>query len=243
MIVRILISLAFFWPSLSSALNSSDVGTYAVVHVDGHVTDMQFRVLRSEMSWSVEERRPDGSWEDVTCTADCAMAESKPADVLRFFGSEKLKSMSVECIHDSAFAFCRADSKVSPGAREYLFVALTEKQPITLRLSRISTENTWRDNEGNAVKNTESRGAVGGFAGWILVTPDADWGQKWNTPSNTVPSFSEARIVARGDTVFLLMFFSNPQLDNGGRANVTCDVDIVQPNGSISSHNPNLEPA
>ncbi len=241
MIIRPLVLVAVLaWPTFACALNASDVGTYAIVHVDGHVTDKQFRVQRSEMGWTVEERRPDGSWEDVTCTSGCAMVESSQADVERFLGKEKLKNISAECIHDSAFAFCRTTSKVGPGRREYLFVALTEKQPVTLRLSRVSLENTWRDKEGNVAPNTESRSSINGFAGWILVTSDADWEKKWKTPSSTVPHFSEAKTVPKGKKVFLLMFFSNPQLDGGGRANVTCDVDIVQPDGSISSHNPDL---
>lgn len=241
MIVSVLIAVALCVVSFSArALNSTDVGVYSVVHVDGHVTDKKFRLLRSERGWSVEEERPDGTWEDITCMPGCAMVESSLSDVERFLGHEALDEAG-ECIHNQAFAFCRVTSKALPAQRNYLFVALTQKKPIALRLARIEQKNPgWNDQQGNVVPNTESRASVDGFAGSLLVTPDADWREKWDTPSNTTPHFNEAKVVAKGKKIFLLTFFSNPQLSDDGRADVLCDIDIVRPDGRTSSHQMDL---
>ena len=78
-----------------------------------------------------------------------------------------------------------------------------------------------------------------GFGGWVLVTPDANWQAKWETPSNTVPSFSRASEVKTGGKLFILIFFTNPKLDSSGQANVACDITLTRPDGSISTHQPN----
>jgi hypothetical protein len=79
------------------------------------------------------------------------------------------------------------------------------------------------------------RREANGFGGWILVTSDANWQAKWETPSNTRPTFAVARDVARGKKVFALIFFANPQLDRSGQANVTCDIEMTRPDGSVST--------
>ncbi|HEY2346731.1 MAG TPA: hypothetical protein VGH80_12790 [Xanthomonadaceae bacterium] len=73
-----------------------------------------------------------------------------------------------------------------------------------------------------------------GFGGWVVVTSDANWQAKWETPSTTMPSFTVARDLARGKKAFVLIFFANPQLDRAGQANVTCDIELTRPDGSAS---------
>jgi len=99
---------------------------------------------------------------------------------------------------------------------------------------------SWKDDRGNPTPNTESRGAVDGFGGWLLVTSDLDWRAKWDTPADTVPRFTEAKFVAKGKKAFVLIFFANPQLSNAGSADVTCDIDVVRPDSSSSLHQRNV---
>jgi hypothetical protein len=40
------------------------------------------------------------------------------------------------CIHNSAFAMCKYSRKSAPKEQGYVFVALTEQQPIPPRLQR-----------------------------------------------------------------------------------------------------------
>jgi hypothetical protein len=81
---------------------------------------------------------------------------------------------------------------------------------------------------------TEARRTVQGFGVWLVVTPDPDWESKWNTPSSVVPHFTEARTVARGGKLTLLIFFSNPQPDRMGKVSVACDITVTRPDGSYS---------
>jgi hypothetical protein len=103
-----------------------------------------------------------------------------------------------------------------------------------------SAQVGWLDKQGHAVADSESRKSREGFGGWILVTSDADWEAKWNTPSSTVPNFAQATTVARGKRVFVLIFFANPQLNLAGEANVTCDINVIRPDGSTSTNQSNL---
>lgn len=96
----------------------------------------------------------------------------------------------------------------------------------------------WRDGSGAPLPDTESRRTVGDFAGSLIVTSDQDWEAKWNTPPETVPQFTEARTVGRGDRVFALIFFANPKLDGDRRADIRCDLKVVRPDGTASFDQP-----
>ena len=67
-----------------------------------------------------------------------------------------------------------------------------------------------------------------------MVTPDQDWEEKWKTPSDTIPYFSETKSVSFGKKIFVLIFFSNPALSQNGEASVTCDLEVIRPNGTYS---------
>jgi hypothetical protein len=110
---------------------------------------------------------------------------------------------------------------------------------LALGTSALAQEAGWRDAHGQPVPETEARRSVNGLGGFLLVTPDANWREKWDTPANTVPHFNEAKTVERGQQVFVLIFFSNPKKRGDGRADLTCDLDAVRPDGSVSSHQEN----
>lgn len=97
----------------------------------------------------------------------------------------------------------------------------------------------WRDQNGTLAPNTDSRKSEKGFGGWVLATTDSDWREKWQTPSFMIPHFAEAKTIARGTPVFMLMFFVNPQLDGAGEANISCDFDLTDPDGKVSTHQEN----
>jgi hypothetical protein len=90
--------------------------------------------------------------------------------------------------------------------------------------------------KGAASPDTESRKTVDGLGGLLIVTPDADWQAKWQTPSETIPHFTEVQSLARGKKAFVLTFVANPLPDSHGEANVTCDVDVLRPDGSTNIH-------
>ena len=100
----------------------------------------------------------------------------------------------------------------------------------------LADDRFWRDQHGNFAPNTEARSAIDGFGGWLVVTSDANWKQKWETSPNTVPRFTEAHTVARGKHMTVLTFFANAKLSDAGEADVTCDIDVIRPDGSSSVH-------
>lgn len=110
---------------------------------------------------------------------------------------------------------------------------------LTISAALFAQDNVWRDPSGKPAPRTESRNSVNGFGGWLLITSDANWRAKWDTPSNTAPQFNEAKTVGRGKEIFVLFFFVNPQVNNSGAADVTCDIEVVRPDGGSAVHNVN----
>ncbi|MDD2701788.1 MAG: hypothetical protein PHH36_11180 [Sideroxydans sp.] len=215
------------------ALDQSDSGNYAVVHRDGHITDFTFFVSHDAGQWNVEQRQPDGSWASATCSNDCMLKESKALDLERFFSENEIKETHPSCVHNEAFAFCRQDDILRPGEKEYTLVALMMmERPIQIQLKRFDSGRT--DAQGRAQYDTESRKVLNGFGGWLLVTSDENWQSKWDTQPETTPHFKMAEIIAKGKPVYALTFFSNPKLDDHGDADISCDIDLLKPDGSAS---------
>ena len=94
----------------------------------------------------------------------------------------------------------------------------------------------WKDRDGNPVPDSESQKSIAGFGGLLVMTPDEDWEEKWNTPPEVGPQFSHTSKVERGGKLFILTMFTNPQIDDAGAAHITIDIDIKRPDGSSSMH-------
>jgi len=109
---------------------------------------------------------------------------------------------------------------------------------IALALMSAASAQTavWKDKDGNPVPETEARRSLNGLAGSVFITSDADWREKWNTPAQTTPQFTEAKSVPKGKQVFILTLFANPKLDAGGKADLACDIDLLKPDGSSAMH-------
>jgi hypothetical protein len=92
----------------------------------------------------------------------------------------------------------------------------------------------WKDANGNPTPDTESRRTVDEFGGSLLLTADQDWEKKWNTSPETVPHFQETSVVTQGQKLFTLIFLANPKLNANQEANVTCDLKVTKPDGSLA---------
>ena len=117
-------------------IDDSDIGVYGAIHRNGQLTDKRFRMVRSNERWEVEDQRPDGSWENVTCEKSCVLVESAAKDVKRFMGGEPPPGMWAGCLHNSAFAFCKV-VKQGSAERRYVLVGLVADQVIPIQLMRI----------------------------------------------------------------------------------------------------------
>lgn len=101
-------------------------------------------------------------------------------------------------------------------------------------------ENLWKDRDGKPSPESDARRSVDGMGGWLLVTPDEDWSEKWNTPAETIPEFKEANVVARGKPAFVLIFVSNPKVNAAGEADVACNIEVIKPDGTPALSNNDL---
>ncbi len=90
----------------------------------------------------------------------------------------------------------------------------------------------WIDRSGQPVPQSSSIQSRNGFGGALLVTPDLDWAEKWNTPREVTPHFSRAETVRVGEPVTVLVFFGNPAADRGGRVHVSATIALLRPDGS-----------
>ncbi|MDP2033236.1 MAG: hypothetical protein Q8K29_07485 [Polaromonas sp.] len=119
------------------ALQPGDAGTYLVVNVQGQITPKAFRMVQGANQWSLEERKPDGSWASVTCETECVLRDSSEADIQRFFPAATLAQITPDCVHNLAFAFCGYSLKTNALFRGYVFVAMIANPPVSLRLARV----------------------------------------------------------------------------------------------------------
>lgn len=99
----------------------------------------------------------------------------------------------------------------------------------------------WIDGRGNTLPESESRKSQSGFGGWLLITPDSDWQEKWATLAEVIPYFTVTEQVTKGNEIFILVLFSNPLPDNGGLIDIGCDIKVTRPDGSISVDYSNLD--
>jgi hypothetical protein len=117
------------------ALDKADEGVYALVHRDGQITQKIARLSHSDGRWRLEDRKPDGSWEDVTCESACTLEETSQAHVTGFLHATSLDGLAMECVHDQAFAFCR--SGTAPASRAYHMLAFVDGRVIPLKWVRV----------------------------------------------------------------------------------------------------------
>ncbi|HEX2655802.1 MAG TPA: hypothetical protein VHN11_19425 [Xanthobacteraceae bacterium] len=99
----------------------------------------------------------------------------------------------------------------------------------------------WIDRSGKRAPDTESRRSKDGFGGWLLITSDQDWAEKWRTPQSATPEFKEATKLKRGDTAFVLIFFGNPRRGENNVADVSCDIRFTRPNQTTSISQQDIE--
>lgn len=99
-------------------------------------TEKVLKLVRGSSNWRVEDKRPDGTWQDVTCEQSCVLSDSSDSDLERFFPGKNLTNMAMACVHNTAFAICRFVVPEHPDRPQYAFVAFIEGGLAHLRLQR-----------------------------------------------------------------------------------------------------------
>jgi hypothetical protein len=90
----------------------------------------------------------------------------------------------------------------------------------------------WRDAQGNPIPEADHIRSSKGFGGSVLITPDADWKEKWMRPDP--PQFTTTDQVKLGQSVMALVFFTNPATDGKGNVRILCDYQLVRPDNTLS---------
>lgn len=107
-------------------------------------------------------------------------------------------------------------------------------------LKTIPDEGGWVNKDGTRTPNSDNMKSINGFGGWLVVTPDKNWAQKWETPTENTPYFSEANEVKYGEELTILPFFINPKVDSAGEINIYCHIKITKPTGKVSIDQDNI---
>ena len=105
---------------------------------------------------------------------------------------------------------------------------------LILSISSFADEFGWKNDDGSLAKNTEEMKSIKGFGGWLVVTPDKDWEEKWNTPESHTPNFSTAKYVKLGEELTILIFYGNATPDTVGNISVKCDIKVRKPDDTYS---------
>jgi hypothetical protein len=95
-------------------------------------------------------------------------------------------------------------------------------------------ESAWLGPDRSKWPDTEFRKTRNDFAAMLLVTPDTDWQQKWDTPPDTIPRFREAKTARVGDELVILTFFVNPKPGPKNHVNVICRIKVTRPNKTVA---------
>lgn len=113
-----------------------------------------------------------------------------------------------------------------------IILALLVHSHANAKYGVVTDEGGWVSKDGTRVPNTDNMKSIKGFGGWLVVTPDVDWEEKWNTSPETTPYISEANDVKYGETLTILPFYINPKFNKSGEVNVLCNIKVTRPDGS-----------
>ena len=84
-----------------------------------------------------------------------------------------------------------------------------------------------------SLHNDPSESRAGGFSAKVLITADAHWQDKWNTPPEVAPNFIPAGAVKMTDPVWVLVFFHGAGMDAKGAVHLSCDYTVTGPDGVV----------
>jgi hypothetical protein len=115
---------------------------------------------------------------------------------------------------------------------KYLLASLL----IALSMVAYAETEGWVTSDGRSAPNSDAMKSIDGFGGSLIVTPDPDWEEKWNTAPEVIPRFATAKDVAYGETLTILTFFINPKVDASGAIDVRCDFKVIRPDRSVSTN-------
>jgi len=113
--------------------------------------------------------------------------------------------------------------------------------PVALLMFCHAVGAQWRGADGGPAPDTDARKSLRGFGGWVVITSDVDWKDKWNvSQGQALPSFNEVSSARRGETLVTLILLANPLPNSSGEVNVRCDLRVTRPDGRVAVNQRNL---
>jgi hypothetical protein len=111
---------------------------------------------------------------------------------------------------------------------------------ILLALPLSAFAEGWTDPYGYPLPNTENKKTIAGFSGWLLITSDPDWKEKFDSAESVLPQLTTVNEIGLGEKITILTLYKNPQIDTENRIDLTCDLKITRPDGTLSSDETDL---
>jgi len=99
-------------------------------------------------------------------------------------------------------------------------------------------EHGWM-HDGVPVPDSENLKSSKGFGAQLWVIDDARFFDQWNRPET--PIIPMTRTAVRNEPVYIIILFLNPGLDSDSLADVTADITIRGPDGSVYGEFHDLE--
>ena len=94
--------------------------------------------------------------------------------------------------------------------------------------------STWQPTEGKTtLPGSDAHKAGTGFGAAVIITPESNWLKKWADAKADVPVFATTDRLKVGEHATILIFYANALEDVKGMVNVTCDIRITRPNGTV----------
>ena len=92
----------------------------------------------------------------------------------------------------------------------------------------------WYSAEGEPLPDTEARKFVDGFGAWLLTTANTHWSDHTAYAQRALAlAVSEpVSVVVRGQVISVLIFVMNPAANGFDQTDVSCDVQVIRPDGT-----------
>ena len=92
------------------------------------------------------------------------------------------------------------------------------------------TADVWRQN-GKPIADSDARKTKAGFGAEMALTTDLQFYEEWKKPDP--PVIDEVKTVMRSVAFDTILIFVDPGTDKSGTANVTADITVRKPDGSV----------
>lgn len=124
--------------SISAEINASDFGIYVLTDRNHQSTGMYYRLSEVDGKPIAEAKLPGGDWTKFSCREGCDYRKTLDTEMKTYFSAKRAAKSHIDCIQNTANAFCRMVPKESPEIKRYAVVALADGISITLPVQRIA---------------------------------------------------------------------------------------------------------